>query len=315
MIYVIIYCENVHYDDLMKKATNSPTKLNIISAYGDNQAYHPKVLYFEKGWNNYKYWMSFTPYPNAKWAYENPHIKVSNDMVTWENPIEGINPLDEVPSSKTRTSYNSDSHLVYNSDKNELECWWRYVDGNEIIVYRRVSKDGKKWSKREAIFKGSLTDGDWISPAIIYEDGFYKIWYVFKNEIYYTESSNLKRFTEPRKINIKYEGEKVLSWHLDVIHSDVGYEMIMVAYTSWKKRFFMNLYYTNSKDNVNYSTAKVIMKPSSITKNWDNSGLYRSSILRINGTYYIYYSGQSVDNSKGIGLMYGKNIFDLKSYI
>ena len=44
---------------------NSKYQLNIISEYGDNEAYHPKVLSFENDWNGYKYWMSYTPYPQG----------------------------------------------------------------------------------------------------------------------------------------------------------------------------------------------------------------------------------------------------------
>ena len=41
------------------------SKLDIISSYGDDQAFHPKVLNFEKPWNGYRYWMAYTPYPGA----------------------------------------------------------------------------------------------------------------------------------------------------------------------------------------------------------------------------------------------------------
>ena len=33
------------------------SKLDIISSYGDDQAFHPKVLNFEKPWNGYRYWI------------------------------------------------------------------------------------------------------------------------------------------------------------------------------------------------------------------------------------------------------------------
>ncbi len=115
---------------------------------------------------------------------------------------------------------------------------------------------------------------------------------------------------EPRLLNIEYEDD-VQSWHLDVIHTQKGYEMIIVAYTDWKHRALMNLYYTKSEDNLNYDIAQVILKPTTSTTHWDNSGLYRSSLIYENETYYVFYSGQGIDGSKGIGLMYGKDIFDL----
>lgn len=49
------------------------SKLDIISSYGDDQAFHPKVLNFEKPWNGYRYWMAYTPYPGADQRKENPH--------------------------------------------------------------------------------------------------------------------------------------------------------------------------------------------------------------------------------------------------
>jgi len=48
------------------------SKLDIISSYGDDQAFHPKVLNFDKPWNGYRYWMAYTPYPGADQRKENP---------------------------------------------------------------------------------------------------------------------------------------------------------------------------------------------------------------------------------------------------
>lgn len=293
--------------------SNSPKRLNLLSSYGDNQAYHPKVISFDKKWNGYKYWITYSPYPYAKSKYENPHIRVSNDLINWEE-IGNINPLDEVKNTDNGIRYNSDPHLVYNNNTNELECWWRYVDSKENIIkiYRRKTKNGTKWTKKEEIYTSKRDKNDWISPAIIYEDNLYKIWYVYKNKVHYIESSNLKDFTDDRIINIDYE-DSVKSWHLDVIHTDKGYEMILVAFSDWNHRALMNLYYTYSIDNTNYDIAKVILKPTTGTNYWDNSGLYRSSFIYENNKYYVFYSGQGTNNAKGIGLMSGKDIFNLKS--
>lgn len=294
---------------------NPPNKLELYSSYGDNQAYHPKTIYFENGWNGYKYWMSFTPYPYANSKYENPHVKVSNDMINWYY-IEGSPwPLDEPGDWANGKVYNSDSHLVYNDKTDTLECWWRRVNhfDKTMTIFRRTTKDGINWTDKEIIFKQKRSKVDWLSPAVIFEDNTYKIWYVFDNKIYYVESKNLKVFSKPRLLDIKFE-DKTLAWHLDVIHTDRGYEMVIVSYRNWAKRKIMNLYYTSSKDNKKYSIAKVVLSPTRGTNSWDNSGLYRSSILYIDGYYYIYYSGQSTKSAKGIGLVYGEDIFNLKAY-
>ncbi len=318
-IYLVVSIEKMNHNlknieaYITNTNSNSPKRLDLYSSYGDNQAYHPKVLSFDKKWNGYKYWITYSPYPYANSKYENPHIRVSNDLINWEE-IGKINPLDEVKNSDNGVRYNSDPHLVYNDNTKELECFWRYVDSKENIIkiYRRKTKDGLNWTKKELIYTSKRDKNDWISPAIIYEDGLYKIWYVFKTQVHYIESSDLKEFTDDRIINIEYE-DSVKSWHLDVIHTDKGYEMLLVAFSDWKHRALMNLYYTYSVDNINYDMASVILKPTTGTNYWDNSGLYRSSFIYENHKYYVFYSGQGTNNAKGIGLMTGNDIFNLKA--
>lgn len=293
--------------------TNSPKRLNLKSVYGDNQAYHPKVISFKNKWNGYKYWMSYTPYPYGDSKKENPHVVASNDGINFKFP-SNIKVLDEVKDTAKGKRYNSDSHLVYNEINNELECWWRYVDdvSGDVTLYRRVTTDGINWSSKEAVITANRKKQDYLSPAIIYEDNIYKIWFVRKNRVMYTESSDLKNFSKPIDLNIEYE-DSVLSWHLDVIHTNKGYEMILVAYSDWEHRMYMNLYYTKSVDNKNYDIAKVILKPTTGTNNWNNSGLYRSSFIYEDGLYKVYYSGQGTNKAKGIGLVEGSSIFNLKT--
>lgn len=292
---------------------NAPKRLYLKGVYGDNQSYHPKVLSFEENWNGYKYWMSFTPYPYSQSDKENPHVVVSNDRINWKTKKDFSNPLDEVEDTANGKRYNSDSHLVYNQDTNQLECWWRYVDDvdNKVVIYRKTTKDGIIWSDKEEIFvSNNRKKTDYISPAIIYEEGIYKIWYVNKNRVMYIESADLKTWSKAKDMEIIYE-DSVLSWHLDVIHTEKGYEMILVAYSDWNHRMYMNLYYTKSIDNEKWEKAEVIMKPTTGTNYWDNSGLYRSSFIYENGKYYVFYSGQGTDKAKGIGLMEGTDIFHL----
>ena len=111
---------------------------------------------------------------------------------------------------------------------------------------------------------------------------------------------------------MKYENRNMKTWHLDVIKSDIGYEMIAVAYESWEGRKTMQLYYSSSEDNENWEIAKPILKASNT--GWDNGGMYRSSFIKVDGIYYVYYSGVSKEFARGIGLSYGSNIFNLKGY-
>ena len=73
-----------------------------------------------------------------------------------------------------------------------------------------------------------------LSPAIIYENGQYKMWTVnckSKFPVLYRESKDGFHWTTPSTIQLKYPSDRLRSWHLDVIHTEKGYEMLVVAST------------------------------------------------------------------------------------
>ncbi len=301
-----------------KEKFNCKMKLNLISVYQDNQAYHPKVLSFEQEWNHYKYWMAYTPYPFGNDTMENPHIKASNNLIDWETPNGLINPLDDLYKDDKVKKYNSDTHLVYNSDLKRLECYWRFVDDgkNEVTIFRKWTKDGSHFSDKEIFIKSyNRMKCDYVSPAIIYENGIYKMWYVDKRGVKYIETKDGINWSNAVDVNIIYEDGNLYTWHIDVISTKKGYEMIMVAYKEDDmSRNKMNLYYTYSKNEIkDWVNAEKILKPTRRTDYWDNEGLYRSCMLYENGVYIVFYSGINKDDSRGIGIVYGKDIKKLKS--
>lgn len=304
----IIDKEDLEYNENYHNARN---ELKLENPYNDNQATHPKVLYFKNGWNGYKYYMVYTPYAFGDDYRENPTINVSNDMINWTFREGTNNPLVNTPKDYISGKiYNSDPHLVYNYSKDTLECYYRYVNDkkDEVIIYRLTTKDGINWSKKEEIIKEKRSKKDYLSPAIIYDDGKYKMWYVFNKKIYYEESKDGYKYTNRKELKIKYRNKTLIPWHLDVIKTDLGYEMILVAYNDNDNRRTMNLYYTYSKNNIDYALAETILKPSQIS--WDNRGLYRSTFIKDGDIYYVFYSGISKQGLRGIGLSYG-NIYNL----
>ena len=302
------------------------SKLNIISSYGDDQAFHPKVLNFDKPWNGYRYWMAYTPYPGADQRKENLHVCVSNDKIHWK-PFEGegkavaLDPL--TPFENPDKQYNSDTHLVYRKDINTLECYWRQVDNRTQIdkIMKRTTTDGIHWSKAQNVLVSDAHTDRILSPSIIYENGRYKMWTVNckgKYPILYRESKDGFHWSNPRKIQLKYPSNNLRSWHLDVIHTNKGYEMIVVAFINGHKHREMNLYYTSSKNEHDFKKCITILKPSQKKKTWDNRGIYRSSFFVENGTYYIYYSGigypKGPKSSQGVGLTYGPSVKNIHGY-
>ena len=296
---------------LIDRQIGDAHRLEMTNAYGNNSAYHPSVINFKEKWNGYKYWMSHTPYPNADDGQENPHIMVSNDLENWVEPKGFKNPLEPAPENFIHTKiYNSDSELVYNTETKELECWWRFVDDVEglLIIYRKTTKDGINWSEKEVVLESEdRNKNDWISPALVFEDGKYKMWYVgARYTLYYIETVDLENWSEPVEVKIEYENPKLKSWHLDVIHENGLYEMVVNAFIEGKTRRTLNLYYTNSKDNVNWKKAEIIMRPAKLTNNWDNKGLYRGSLMYDGEDCYLFYSGISKKSKyvyEGVGIL------------
>lgn len=300
-------------------AGNAKSELKMPNAYGNQIDYHPSVQYFENKWNGYSYWCAFTPYEDCNDFWENPHILASNDLVNWETPAGFSNPLEPVPSDyEYGISYNSDTELVYNSDKDQLECWWRNYDyrNMKITLYRKITKDGVHWSEREVTMTSQLNKHDFLSPALVYENGTYRMWAIDLRQgyvIHYYESADGLKWTDPKIINVEYENPNIRHWHLDVIHSPKGYEMLLSASPKTNDDHgHMSLYYAFSKDNENYTKARVILRPRTGTNKWDNKGLYRSSLLYANNKYYCFYSGINTKTGPvGIGLISGNDPFHM----
>ena len=57
--------ELMNYNKVKKKLGSNEiySKITEINTFdGSGSLTHPSVLYFENGFNGYKYWMSYTPY-------------------------------------------------------------------------------------------------------------------------------------------------------------------------------------------------------------------------------------------------------------
>lgn len=104
-----------------------------------------------KSWNGYRYWISYTPYPNGNDKYENPTIVGSNDLINYSEIkfCEGIR-----DDYKAGVRFNSDSELVYNPDKTVWNFLAIYrLRKNYMALYMRYSYDGNKWSGRTPVYE------------------------------------------------------------------------------------------------------------------------------------------------------------------
>lgn len=299
------------YDSIARMQVNPTEPLNIETYDGSNQPTHPKVLYFKDGWNGYKYWLTYTPFPSNNNGYENPCIAYSNDGINFIK--DAMNPIENTPMEDgTKVGYNSDAHIVMVG--NVMECWWRThfqsgTNADHEVIFRKTSVDGINWSEKEELFRvQDASAGSCLSPAVIFEDGIYKIWTVYKQQVMrYYESTTGKDWVYIRDINVDnpdYPTYKV--WHIDVIHTEKGYEFVGCYHPTNDYNDNKYIYYAVSEDNITYSTRVLILTPGK-TGNFDATELYRPAILRMDNKVQIHYGCRNGWGNWRIGMIEAPN--------
>ena len=158
----------------MPKAINPPTPYGPgTEANLTAECTHPGMVYEKNGWQGYRYWMAYTPYPGADSTYENPCICASNDGENFELPAGAPNPL--FPKPVEATGYNSDTHLFLMPDKSKLILIWRArgisISGtNYNVLYVTESTDGRNWTAPVNIWQGVVGSSDMAAPSL-WHDG------------------------------------------------------------------------------------------------------------------------------------------------
>ncbi len=258
--------------------------------------------------------MAETPYSPLCKPYQDrnecPSIHVSKDGVNWSevanNPIDNLNgkEIEEL-------DYFSDPHLVYANET--LECWYRLtrrkgVSNNhkETLLLRKKSKDGINWSEREVLTKvaeeGKNPLGDAIfSPAIIYKNGKYHMWYVNSDDphhrgICYSESTDGYVWKQPTTCLLTNYGNR--PWHIDVNYIDKKYYLVnynLYDISIWE-----------GHDGISFKLKKQLLTPS-ISGSFYGYKLYRACMIKDDVEYKVYFSGNNFIHTY-IGLMGGKDI-------
>lgn len=283
---------------------SAPTfqEVKLVNYLGNKENIHPKVLYFEKGWKGYKFWMAYTPYPLGVSSHENPCIAISNDGVHWESPANDLNPLALAPED----GYNSDTHLVYRPDLDRLECWYRgfYSPDNSDYMMMSYSDDGKRWSKPMEVagWEGIIR----LSPAVFCMDGRYIMYYAQTSGVYIITSGynyDYSHWSEPFKINLGHTD--IIPWHLDVVPGKDGWYEIVLQACGNKGNNFSSLYYFkyNRLQDVATEIQKIV-SPDGIQNSPLGQGIYRSSLVNVGKEQYLYIS--AIDLSQHRHMLYAK---------
>lgn len=276
------------------------------------QNIHPKVIALDAPISGFSFWMAYTPYPYGSTGYENPCIAASNDLETWVTPEGLTNPLAFKPTAENNPrGYNSDTHILFNPVTTKLECWYREYNpdlGQDCII-RRVSEDGITWDVPEIIFNYGDHPTEILSPAILFDEGKYKVWYCFGSKMYYTESAGdtPDNWTAFAEVPISFATYGLHAWHMDVIKSQKGYEFAVQCYLDGHNNNSADLYYILLKDGEYAPPVKIISRGDRPTDK-DYQGIYRSSILYYDETYSVFYTGIAKDGYRALYLTKGRDI-------
>lgn len=287
--------------DLSTRRYTNPTKhLNIETYDGGGEALHPKCLYFRENWEGFNFWMVLTPYKGMNEAIENPCIYTSDNGINF-TPVLSAYPLDSITLS-CKEEYNSDPHLVFNSELNRLECWWRRVYTNNYpliekrcseLLYRSYSNDGQTWVKKELIFeyKNQTTETRGIiSPVILYENGIYHIWASCSEDasgtIRYIDYYQYKNNEEINKIS-RIVLEDCTPSHFDIVKKDTMYYLCVQDVGI--KGFPYKLYISHEPEFHSFKYCGIVLMPGK-SPSWDSDRLYRPSLTIINDQWNLYYS-------------------------
>lgn len=298
---------------------NAKYPLYVQTYNGANQPIHPKVVAFSSSWNGYKYWMAYTPYNGESDFDENPCITVSNNLVNWTKPKGLTNPLQRITYADSLLRYHySDTHLLFNPVTKKLEIWYRFNRNNLIEqIYRQTSVNGVKWSKKELMLDFDKGDKKQFcySPAILFENNLYKMWYVNSNlKLCYITSTNAISWSMPIIEDLKFDMPVPYSiWHLDVQKTDLGYEILASSFPTGNSEHRI-LFHSKSADGSVWDKAEPIIVPSGNKSGWDSKQIYRSCLLKLNKIYYVFYSAQGNNRKWNIGLTSGADIQHLVGY-
>lgn len=253
---------------------------------GSGQLTHPKLLYFPNKWNGWKYWLSFTPYPNGNDDYENPSLIVSDDLVHWLEPSTGENPVTGIPVDVGYGGHYSDSHIVMRN--NVMELWYRYNKGNRKTdrpdysidyYYRKITSDGIHWSQPKLM---QSSKGGILSLAVDYSGGEYKFWYTdYRHRLMHAVSKDGLNWGSPKICSISL-GQNYAPWHQDIVQYNGEYYLLQTGLNLTKYSF--SLFLSRSADGVHFSNG-VPFYPSDDPEILNQAWLYRSTLVEENNSF------------------------------
>lgn len=234
---------------------------------------HTDVVYVPEGWNGWRYWLAFTPYPGA--ARENISVVVSNDLVTWRVPPGGTNPLLTNAEILALGNYghSSDPDLVL-LPNGTMRVYFRPAgtSDQDEAVWCMDSTDGITWGAPQKLIEEQATNTSLLSPAVVVEDdGTFSMWTVNVG------AGAVHRRTSPDgltwSVPTACTGAVEQRWHADVVLFAGRYHMLMNSNNP------ANLYFRWSDDGLAWTGSSTPLPVPGTVGGRTFGGYYRSTMI------------------------------------
>ena len=246
-------------------------------AGGENDIVHPSLLFFDDGWNGWRYWMAYTPYNGADAQLENPSIAVSNDGTTWTTPAGLTNPVEASPAG---AGYNADPCLCMAPDGRTMLLVFKVNDATRQLVLR-TSTDGVTWTPKVVLLDNAYED---VSPAVLWDKDRYRMWTIVydvgvtggTNTLYVREATNpAGPWSAPVACTVLGLVAGCKLWHMDVKRVGQQFHMVMAS-DPGSSTLGENLLFAKSNDGLTWQFARAALMATGANP---NNGFYKAGIL------------------------------------
>ncbi|MCM1567452.1 MAG: hypothetical protein NC238_16210 [Dehalobacter sp.] len=277
--------------------SNAFNHLNISTYDGSGQCIHPCVICVDSLWNDYRYIMVYTPFPDGDDHFENPSLRGSDDGVEWYQWADQPDPIVPQPS----VGFHSDPNIAFAGST--LYLFYRYNDrpsrrfSRTLInrIYFITSTHPDSWTTP------ILTDLPWIrSPSFHFNEFTWECWGhdMKTGKMLHFTSDDAIHWIEDGTVTCYIEGYRL--WHSEIKKIDGIYQMLMTANTP---QDLYELFFLSSNDGLNWALASSDPLLSPSISGWDNGKIYKSSFVKVDDKYKIWYSAMSRNNLWNIGLV------------
>jgi len=276
--------------------------LRVPTYDGSGQAVHPDLLWLGDCGLTDGFALAFTPYPDSDNAYENPSLLTSTNGLDFSEPVPGLNPIAQRPS----TGHNDDTDLVFDPITREYRIYYLETckpDSQNVILLS--STDLISWTRQCVLhYELRAQERFILSPAVIRApDGQWRMYYV--NARFYEGVSSVEYLTSRDGITwdkdaahasqLSWSGTS-LPWHLDVFAGGGWYYSLVCG-----KIDRPDLYIARSRDLETWEYLEVpILTPASC--GFECERVYRSTGFVSAGSLIVYFSYMKPQYRWGIGL-------------